>query len=625
MNESIIEASKKARKKKFLGFLLRKSIIIPLVLFIIGASAWYYFNNQQTEKQADNSVKISETNVKKADLQIAIEADGKVVSEDGVELSFSVSGDTLEVNNLYVKEGDKIKKGDKIASVKTDDLNYDLNKAYVSYQTALANYNEKIAGATDKEIENAKASIAQAEISLNQAKISLEKTKKSANEKIESAEEDLTEARADMELNKNEATSEDIKDAYLDLIDAIKAIVLSIDSVLLSSDKIIGVDNTSINDDFESNLGAKDTSSAIAAKSTYTEAKNHYISLDSAAVGLSKYSAYGDIDSAAEKAEKALNSLENHLYEMQRMLNATISSASLSQTQIDSFKSTISSARSTVNTKISALNSNISALADAREKIQDYIDAYNNAVKALASAKEDAVQDIANSEASLAAKELSLKNSKADYEELLKPLTESELASARSGLTTASISLDKAKNDYNKAVLTSPIDGEVALLNYKAGDIILSSQNEPVAVIINNDTLFVELNVEESDISKLIVGQSAVAVFDALDEAEYSGELIYISQTAETNNNGIVTYLVKVMLKDTLESKIREGMTANVNFIIDGVEDVLQVPVAAVRNVNGKPSVQLKNGGWAVVATGFTDGKYVEITSGLNAGDAILY
>ncbi|HAM87965.1 MAG: Secretion protein HlyD family protein [Candidatus Falkowbacteria bacterium GW2011_GWC2_38_22] len=625
MSESIIEASRKARKNGIFGFFKRKSVIIPLILIVIALGVWFFYNKNQSTKETKSVVKISEATVKKSDLQIAIEADGKVVSEDGVELSFSVSGDTLEVNQVFVKEGDKIKKGDKIASVRTDDLNYDLNKAYSNYQSVLASYNEKVAGATDKEIANAKSSIEQAEISLSQAKISLEKTRNSANEKIEDAEENVNDTREDMELNKNEATSKDIKNAYADILDTVKAINLSFETILLASDKIIGVDDTDINDSFEVNLGAKDNAAYLSAKDTYLQAKYSYDELNDSVIGLSKTSTYSEIDDAVKKAEKALTQFEAHLYQMQKMINATISTASLSQTQIDTFKSTISSNRSTINAKITALNNNLDSLADARENLDDYITAYNNAVKDLATAKEEAKQDIANSEASLAAKELSLQNAKNDYTELLKPLSDSELASARSSLTTASINLDKARNDLNKAVLTSPIDGELALLNYKAGDIILSNESKPVAVIINNDTLFVELNIEESDISKLSVGQKAVATFDALDEQEFNGELIYISQTAETSNNGIVTYLVKAALSDTKDSKIREGMTASVNFIIDGVADVLQIPVSAVRNVNSKPSVQLKSNEWVEVSTGFTDGKNVEIKSGLNVGDIVLY
>ena len=205
------------------------------------------------------------------------------------------------------------------------------------------------------------------------------------------------------------------------------------------------------------------------------------------------------------------------------------------------------------------------------------------------------------------------------------PLTASELASVRSSLTTASINVDKARNDLDKATLTSPIGGEVALLNYKAGDIILSDDNEPVAVIINKDTLFIEVNVEEADINKLAVGQKAYATFDALDELELEGEISFISLTSKTDNSGIVTYLIRVIIDNSANHPIREGMTAFVDFVTAGVKDVLAVPVEAVRNVGGKPSVQLVSGEWIPVTTGFTDGDNVEIISGVSEGDRILY
>ena len=66
-------------------------------------------------------------------------------------------------------------------------------------------------------------------------------------------------------------------------------------------------------------------------------------------------------------------------------------------------------------------------------------------------------------------------------------------------------------------------------------------------------------------------------------------------------------------------------MTAFVDFVTAGVSDVLAIPVEAVRNVDGKPSVQLVSGEWVPVVTGFTDGDDVEVISGLNAGDKLFY
>jgi len=163
------------------------------------------------------------------------------------------------------------------------------------------------------------------------------------------------------------------------------------------------------------------------------------------------------------------------------------------------------------------------------------------------------------------------------------------------------------------------------LLNYKKGDIILADDSDPFVVILNNNTLFIEVNIEEADISKLIVGQKAYATFDALDELELEGEISFISLTSETSNNGIVTYLVRVIFENASDYQIREGMTAFVDFITSEVKDVLVVPVGAVKNVNGQPSIEKINNEWVEVVTGFTDGKYVEVISGLSSDDKILY
>ena len=623
MTQSILEESRKARKNGIFGFLKKKSIIIPLIIIIAGVSIWAVFGREDSKNTKE--VQPKEWTVRSDDLTIAIESDGKVVAKDGVELSFSVSGDTLEVKEVYVQEGAKVKKGDKIASVITDDLQYDLNKAYASYQSALASYNENVAGATQEEIAKSLASIEQVEITLAQSKISLEKIKTSAKQKIKTAEDAVETAKDNLDDNRNELSSDDVNDAYEDLIETIKAISITAQGVLPDSDEILGIDNKNINDAYENNIGVKDSSSLNLAKSTYSLSKSEKDLLDVYAIALSSLNSHAEVDTAAYQASILLNSLEEHLFYMQSTLEASITSVDLTQASLDSFKSTINLNRTSINTKITTLNTDIQSVADAKEALDDYVEVYEDALVDLEDTKNEAEQDIANAESSVESKELSLEQAKINHEELIAPLTASESASARSSLTTASINLDKARNDLEKATLTSPINGEVALLNYKTGDIILTDDTRPVVTIINNDTLFIEVNIEEAEINKIKVGQKAYTTFDALDGLKLEGEISFISLTSKTSNNGIVTYLVRVIITNTGEAQIREGMTAFVDFVTAEARNVLIAPVNAVSNVGGKPSVQLTSGEWVEVITGFTDGKYVEIISGLNEGDKIFY
>ncbi len=633
---SILEESKKSRGiGKFK--ITKKKIIISIFALLVLSSAYYFFNKKDTEKE---SVSQKEWTVIKDSLKISIESDGKVIAEDGVELSFSVSGDNLEVEEVFINEGAKIKKGDKIATVKTETLELNVRTAYSNYLSVLADYNQTMNGATEEQIADAKDTITSAEIYLNQAEISLENTKQTAEENIQNAkndiydaENDLEDAKEDLDDNQDELTSETVNDAYENLVDTIKSINISLNNVLKESDRIIGVDNKSINNDFEGVLSVLNISSLNQAKNSYLKSKNELTELDSLVVLLNFSSSYDEINTASDQAVLALQEFEEHLYFMDLTLEATITSSNFSQSELNSFISTISANRTTVNTKITLINTKAEAVDDAKNSLDDYITDYEDAERDLDNAKQDlinadadALRNIENSEATIKSRELSLEQAKRDYDDLIAPLTEAEKSYARSKLTNASVDLEKAQNELENATIISPIDGEVARLNYKTGDIIIDNSNtDPVAVIINNDTLFIEVDIEESDINKIKIGQTVYADFDALDNIKLDGAVSFISLTSKTNSNGIVTYLVRIVIINKGDNQIREGMTAFVDFVTAEAKDVLVVPVNAVQNVNNKPSVLNKDGEWVSVTTGFTDGKNVEIIKGLEVGDKIIY
>ncbi len=633
---SILEESKKSRSTgKFK--ITKKKIIILISILLVLISAYFYFNKKDTKEM---TVSQKEWTVKNDNLKISIESDGKVIAEDGVELSFSVSGNNLEVEEVFIREGDKIKKGDKIATVKTETLELNVRTAYSNYLSALADYNQTMDGATDEEIADAKDKITSAEISLDQAKISLEDTKQSSEENIQNAkdaiydaENDLKNAKEELDDNQDELTSEDVNDAYESLVDTIKSINISLDSILRKSDEIVGIDDKQINDDFESVLGAKNISLLNQAKNSYLKSKNELEKLNSLVILLNFNSSYGEIDVAANQAVLVLQEFEEHLYYMNLTLEATITSSDFSQAELNNFISTISVNRATVNTKIMTINTKIEEVNDAKDSLDDYITDYENVKrdldnieKDLLNVKADALRNIENSEATIESRKLSVEQAKRDYNNLIAPLTEAEKASVRSRLTSSSVSLEKAQNELENATIISPIDGEVARLNYKTGDIIIDNSNsDPMAIIINNDTLFIEVNIEEADINKIKIGQTVYATFDALDSLMLNGEVSFISLTSKTSNNGIVTYLVRIVIMNKEDNQIREGMTVFVDFVTAEAKDVLTVPVSAVKNVNDSPSVLNSDEQWVPVTTGFTDGKNVEIIKGLNIGDKIVY
>lgn len=622
MAESIIEESKKARRTGFKKILKKRNLIMLLVVVAVGFTSYFYYSNQN--KNQASAVTIQQATARRQDLKIAISSAGKVVAKDGVELSFPVSGD-LTVDQVFVKEGDTVKKGDKIASVKTAGLEFSLRNAYASYQSSLASFNSKKAAPTSAEIATAQAAVDQAQISIDQANISLEKTKSSSNQSINNAQVTLETATNNLKIYQDTGDSQIIRDAYLSLANTIRAVDISLQKILTDSDNIIGVDNTGINIDFAAVLGAKNSSSLNSAKNSYLITKSLQLKLDGQISSLDNGN-YSAVDAAASVANDSLIAMQTHLYDMQQMLEATITFVNLSQSKLDGFKSTVTSNRSSINSTINNLTGSMTAVRNARSSVNSFQLAYDKAVNDLQVAKNQSSQDINNANISVRSRQISLDQSKQSYATLIAPVAEIDLASARAQLTSSAINVDKAKYDMEQATLISPIDGVVSALNYKQGDIILGvSTSKIVAVIVNPNTLFIEANIEEADISKLKVGEKADVTFDAIGGLNMQGEVSFISLTSTTSSNGIVTYLVRVLLNKNGDTQVREGMTANVEFITAESPNVIAVPVAAVRNIGGKPSVVLGNGQVVNVVTGFTDGKNVEIISGLKEGDAVTY
>lgn len=136
----------------------------------------------------------------------------------------------------------------------------------------------------------------------------------------------------------------------------------------------------------------------------------------------------------------------------------------------------------------------------------------------------------------------------------------------------------------------------------------------PFVTIINTDAFYVEASVEEGDIVKVKNGQAVHISFDAIESLTLTGKVVYVNEKADIDENEIVSYGVEVLFANT-DPRIRDGLTASVDFITKEVNGVLTIPVQSVKNRNGKATVVLENRKIREVVTGFTDGKMVEAIS----------
>lgn len=621
---SILEESKKSRLLS--GLFRRWSVakILGLVAMVatVLAVSWFFFL-RGGEKNISVQAKQETWTVKRDDVRVAIEADGKVVADDMVALSYPLTGVTLQ--KVFVTQGQSVVRGDILATMDTGANQFDLRSAQNSYDSAVANLALKQAGPTSDQIESSLASIEQAKVSYEQAKISYEQIKLTTEQSVANAQRNVETAGNNLSLNKDKSTSTIVQNAYENLFNTLVSLSLTISNALDKSDDILGVDNGATAIPNEAYLGALNSGAVYTAENSFRIAKIQKDNLDHVMLGLSSGSEHSAIEAAAEATEKALYSMQDHYIDLQRALDYSITAPDFSQSQLDSLKSSVSSMRSSITGGLSSVANGQQSLITAENSLSNYQINYAKAVDDLATAKIKAEQDVANSEANLRAREVSLKQAQISYEALMAPPREVDLAGARIQVEQARINMDKVLYNIDQATLYAPIDGEVVEINGKEGDLISKEEAGDFIKILNKGSMFIEVNIEEADINKIRVGQKAYVTFDAIEDATVEGEVSFVSVISNQSANGITSYLVRVLLHQEGTEGLREGMTAFVSFAIAESPDVLVAPVSAVKNHQGKPAVQMEDGAWRTVVTGFTDGKLVEIMDGLKAGDRIIY
>jgi len=155
--------------------------------------------------------------------------------------------------------------------------------------------------------------------------------------------------------------------------------------------------------------------------------------------------------------------------------------------------------------------------------------------------------------------------------------------SARAQVDQARAALSQVQTNLRYTRILSPIDGVVVDRKYDIGQTVAASFQAPTLFTIAQDLtkMQVQADVDQSDIGRIAIGQTARFNVDAYPEEEFSGRIAQIRLNATVNQN-IITYPVIVEV-DNPEQKLRPLMTANVSIDVALVKDVLRVPNAALR------------------------------------------
>lgn len=203
---------------------------------------------------------------------------------------------------------------------------------------------------------------------------------------------------------------------------------------------------------------------------------------------------------------------------------------------------------------------------------------------------------------------------------------------ANKSLAVAELNYKNALSDSAKRQVTSPIDGTVNAINIKNGDDLsrLSSSNSSQAPIIVGDlsTLKAQVQVNEVDIPGVSLGQKVMMTFTAIDGLAVSGKVEKMDALG-TITQGVVNYNVTIGL-DTLDGRLRPGMSVSAKIITAVKQDVITVPNSALKVQGNKTYVEVLNNGASVpeqrtsIEIGVANNTDTEIKSGINVGDNVV-
>lgn len=224
---------------------------------------------------------------------------------------------------------------------------------------------------------------------------------------------------------------------------------------------------------------------------------------------------------------------------------------------------------------------------------------------------------IADLEAQIESQQTSVQKDQADLEKIKDgpdPLVEGKLQNQ----------LAIAQKRMQAAEIRAPFDGVVTAIYTQPGS--ATSPNAKAIQVADLRAYYIDVPIAEVDIPVIELGQEADLVFDAFFTDTYHGKVTQIDKVGQ-EIAGVVNYNVTITMTDGI-TKINPGMTAGVNIITAAKPNVLVVPSAAVKTVEGDSVVYVLKDGTpqaVKVRVGAYSSESVEILEGnLEDGETLV-
>lgn len=256
--------------------------------------------------------------------------------------------------------------------------------------------------------------------------------------------------------------------------------------------------------------------------------------------------------------------------------------------------------------------------------------------------------------------------SKADWDKAVSSyeVAQASKQSAYYSVQSAGATVNEASDNLNRTTIYAPMSGTISKLDVELGERVVGTQQmagTEILRVANLNNMEVEVDVNENDIVKVQIGDSAIVEVDAYLKKEFRGLVTEIANSADgaLTADQVTNFKVKVRIleesyKDLVEGKpehyspFRPGMTATVDILTDKRTQTLGVPISSVvvktdtsctksfvkkddkvesQEKEKYECVFVKVGDEAklrVIKTGIQDDSNIEVISGLNENDEII-
>jgi len=193
--------------------------------------------------------------------------------------------------------------------------------------------------------------------------------------------------------------------------------------------------------------------------------------------------------------------------------------------------------------------------------------------------------------------------------------TEISATNARYDLANATLNLEKMN-------VKAPFDGTIVNLPHYSPDVKVSS-NQPMVGIMNYANLFMEINLPESAIAHIQTNQPVYITHYTLPNDTLKGMISELSPAISSETR---TFKGKILINNS-ELKLRPGMFAKADVIIDRSENVIIIPKNVMQSSRSRRYVYVVERNLAVIrtiTTGIEDEENVEVLDGLYENDQLI-